>query len=224
MSLGHQRDHTVGYTYGSASDVIKGVIPLAADAWNRKMKMGLLICDGSDDFCKRTKNSDGFLVTVLTVMPSSPGDTTTGCGDSYACLDHTGDLLSAPSGVGSHMTSMEMVFEDPPYVCTMPYENPCADEHQRILRWTADPGKDRTWISENGTRILLLYPLRVAIHEFGHTLGLPDFYAHTEWGLFTIAPRLDGLSGETAIMNTHDTVTDSDIAQLDAIYRLHSRH
>ena len=65
------------------------------------------------------------------------------------------------------------------------------------------------------------YVDRVMLHEFGHTLGLTDFYSRTR------APRLDGLDGELAIMNVHwdaKSIQDTDIAQLDAIYRRHSSH
>ena len=65
------------------------------------------------------------------------------------------------------------------------------------------------------------YVDRVMLHEFGQTLGLPDFYSRTG------APRLDGLDGETAIMNEHwnaKSIQNADIEQLDAIYRRHSSH
>ena len=218
---GHQPDHTVGYAYGPVSGVIRGVIPAAADAWNREMNMGLSICDASGVDCQ-LQNSDGSLATVKTVAPSSPRDTGTGCGHSYACVSHPGPLTIAPSGPGHHLAGMEILFEDPPYGCEMD-EDPCESENQRVFRWTDNPAEHRKRIREGPTEIMLLYPLHTATHEFGHTLGLPDFYAHTEWG-FSVGPRMDGLSGETAIMNRYNTITDSDIAQLDAIYRLHSRH
>ena len=54
------------------------------------------------------------------------------------------------------------------------------------------------------------------LHEFGHTLGLPDFYADTT-----------GLKNVVAIMNDSGAarnVKDEDIEQLRAIYILHTRH
>ena len=119
------------------------------------------------------------------------------------------------------MTTMEMIFEDPPYGCWEDTPT-CDDADQIMYKWTNDPSKHRTWVTENGVRFAQVYTLVVAIHEFGHTLGLPDFYAHTEHGK-RHGPRRDGLSGETAIMNRHDSITDKDIAQLHAIYLLHTK-
>ena len=58
---------------------------------------------------------------------------------------------------------------------------------------------------------------RVMVHEFGHTLGMPDFYAD----------NTTGLNGLPAVMDNHHNnmaITVEDIAQLDAIYRRHSSH
>ena len=54
----------------------------------------------------------------------------------------------------------------------------------------------------------------VMLHEFGHTLGLPDFYADTST-----------LQGQIAIMNEHwvaQDIKDEDLEQLKAIYILHT--
>ncbi len=56
------------------------------------------------------------------------------------------------------------------------------------------------------------YVDRVMLHEFGHTLGLHDFYDD---------PTMDQLD---AVMNdpyTNKTPTAEDIAQLKAMYALH---
>ena len=56
----------------------------------------------------------------------------------------------------------------------------------------------------------------VMLHEFGHTLGLPDFYADTST-----------LQGQIAIMNEHwvaQDIKDEDLEQLKAIYILHTSH
>ena len=50
------------------------------------------------------------------------------------------------------------------------------------------------------------------LHEFGHTLGLPDFYEDASM------EHLD------AVMSRSAKVMDEDIAQLRAIYLLHSSH
>ena len=50
------------------------------------------------------------------------------------------------------------------------------------------------------------------MHEFGHTLGIHDFYND---------PIMDWL---VAVMNTNNDITDHDIEQLRAIYLLHTSH
>ncbi len=50
------------------------------------------------------------------------------------------------------------------------------------------------------------------IHEFGHTLGLPDFYDH---------PTLMNLPAVMDNPHTNMTITDEDLAQLGAIYAVH---
>ena len=50
------------------------------------------------------------------------------------------------------------------------------------------------------------------MHEFGHTLGLHDFYSD---------PSMNHLS---AVMNKSTTIEDEDLAQLRAIYLLHDAH
>ena len=57
-----------------------------------------------------------------------------------------------------------------------------------------------------------LYIDPVMLHEFGHTLGLHDFYDD---------PTMTHLD---AVMNTSNGIRYEDIAQLRAIYLLHSSH
>ena len=62
----------------------------------------------------------------------------------------------------------------------------------------------------------------IALHEFGHTLGLPEFYKRSgnNWD--------ERLLGVTAIMNipwkAGHIRQEQDIAQPDAIYTRHGRH
>ena len=214
---GHQADHTVGYTYGTISEpIIRAAIPGAASAWNNVTNYDISICDTSDAACER-KNSDGFEVTIKTAAPSSPADNRTGCIYGPACVAHPGDPIPS-DGVGDHMAEMEVIFEDPPNACDMSAD-PCKSADLGAYVWTDDPdldGEDVQGMADHK----YLYVGHVAIHEFGHTLGLPDFY-----GLLN-QPRPDGLSSvRPAIMNlSAHTPHANDIAQLDAIYRLHSIH
>ena len=62
----------------------------------------------------------------------------------------------------------------------------------------------------------------VMLHEFGHTLGLPDFYSGS-----TSENYDSRLSLLTAIMNKYwvaKEIKDEDIEQLRAIYGLHTKH
>ena len=67
------------------------------------------------------------------------------------------------------------------------------------------------------TPSVYIYVNYITIHEFGHTLGMPDFYQ-------------DGDHGLTNVLNAvmHDPsvgrVTDEDLKQLNAIYRYHTKH
>ena len=54
-----------------------------------------------------------------------------------------------------------------------------------------------------------VYVDRIMLHEFGHTLGLHDFYNDR---------TMDHL---TAVMNTHSVIDDEDEMQLEAIYAYH---
>ena len=63
--------------------------------------------------------------------------------------------------------------------------------------------------------VYYVYVDRVMLHEFGHALGLPDFYADDKTGL-------KGLSD--AVMHTGYEIRDEDIEQLRAIYLLHNPH
>ena len=52
------------------------------------------------------------------------------------------------------------------------------------------------------------------IHEFGHTSGLPDFYADNTTGLRGLPAIMDDF-------HANKTITAEDIAQLRAIYAVH---
>ncbi len=218
---GHQADHTVGYTIDVISERrLQAAIPVAVGEWNGMMNYDLMICDTADSAC-RARNSDGYIATIKTMAPSSPSDNSTGCGSSHACLSRTEQGIPAPDGVGRHMTNMDVIFEDPPYGCPN-YSLPVCPPHRIVeYEWTGVSSMSGQEKTPGPPRVIYVYAEHLALHELGHTLGLPDFYNRTG------AARLDGLDGETAIMNVHwnaQYIRDTDIAQLDAIYRMHSSH
>ena len=117
------------------------------------------------------------------------------------------------SGPGKHMVNMTMVFEEPAYVCS---GSMCLDPYRIV--WTDDQTKDGdpTPSSTAADQEQYAFIDWVMLHEFGHTLGLPDFYADTST-----------LQGQIAIMNEHwvaQDIKDEDLEQLKAIYILHTSH
>ena len=224
---GHQADHTVKYLEGAITqvagrDIIRDAIDDAASDWNTAMGRDFELCRDSA-VCNR-KNSDGGVVTIMTVAPSSRVDVNSGCGKGYACV--RSDTESQSTGPGAHMVDMTMIFENPAYICSVG-QSPCPSSSSSEYIWTDVEGDHGRPVSPPDTSVIYMYIGYIMLHEFGHTLGLPDFYI--------IRPLADhpatnydvGLHGETAIMKypwdaMH--IRDEDIEQLDAIYRLHVRH
>ena len=224
---GHQHDHTAAYSIAKNSSgnpdigvpAIDSVVLTAISEWNARMNYGLQICDISASNC-----SDMHIATIKTVAPASASDNVTGCGPSYACVTRTGREVDAPNGVGLHMTDMDVIFEDVANGCAR--DRPmCPPGKETTFQWTdnvalhnmpAPPSPGTSTVDHR-----YLYAKWVVLHELGHTLGLPDFYkdgAHSNYD-----PRL---ANEKAIMNLHweaKTIQDTDIEQLDSIYRIHSK-
>ena len=213
---GHQADHTVKYTTGTiSSSIIEDAIEDAAEDWNDEMAVlnkGLKICDDVDISCG-SANTDGWIVTIQTASTTRASDSG-GCGGSYACVKMSG-TGGRSDGPGKHMVNMTMVFEEPGFQCD---DDPCTTQSQVIWtdvkkkQGTRPPGMGPT-SSNLSIYIFIDY---VMLHEFGHPLGLSDFYDDTT-----------GLKNVTAIMNKHwvaQEIKDEDIEQLKAIYILHTKH
>ncbi len=117
------------------------------------------------------------------------------------------------------MVNMTMVFEEPAYVCS---GSMCLDPYRIV--WTDDQTKDGapTPSSTAADQEQYAFIDWVMLHEFGHTLGLPDFYSGS-----TSENYDSRLSLLTAIMNKYwvaKEIKDEDIEQLRAIYGLHTKH
>ncbi len=222
---GHQADHTVKYAKGTISNsFIKGAIKLGAEAWNTMMGHGLLICDDeSMGISCNSRMMDGGIVTIKTVATTR--DTpSAGCGkNSMACVikDGDGDPPASPAlAPGRHMLDMDMVFEAPGFSCPKD-DDECDNADQLRIFWTNDSGK-HGMAGLNGSDEVYVYVNYIVIHEFGHTLGMPDFYRGGGADVYD-----DRLANETpAIMNSPSDakrVRDKDLEQLNAIYRRHTR-
>ena len=219
---GHQADHNVKYTLGAiGNSIIQNAISPAVVDWNARLPevvgKGLAICPAPGLAC-----NDSFTVTIKTVDNKNDSTTATldpneGCGPPRACMKRVGDGGES-AGPGRHMENMFMVFEDPPWFAV---RDKHGDWHHTEYVWTDDrnvngdkvPCTELMAICDRLPTRYYVYVGRVMLHEFGHTLGLPDFYVDTT-----------GLSTLKAIMNMSFVIEDQDIAQLEAIYLLHSAH
>ncbi len=212
--------------------IIPASINLAARAWtNAAMAIvgkNLKICKvgacGGD-------NHDGGTVTVKTVVATTTDvglpDTnhSHGCGSSVACVKF--GSTSASAGPGRHLGDMSLVVEEPAWECRQidPTTSACIPAQHVRSYWTDKPRLDNDTVKNlphGSPPSSYHYIGSLMIHEFGHTLGLPDFYKRNgvNWD--------ERLSNVTAIMNL-PTVAKGisllyDIAQLDAIYARHTRH
>ena len=228
-STGHQEDHTVEYVIDSISSapnlpsgvpdpatVIRAAIPLAVAEWNTEAAAisgkNLTICKAGS--CGRL-NHDGWTTTVKTVDMNNDrgGNHSTnhdeGCGQSVACVKAQVD------GSG-HLRDMSLIIEEPAWECWAADPSGACTRRARIY-WTnvsTDDLQSAPSLSPGSPLSLYHYINPLMLHEFGHTLGLPDFYNDHKTGLM----------GLPAVMDSHHNnmaITDEDIAQLWAIYAVH---
>ena len=233
-NIGHQEDHTVAYEMGpvtsapnlpdgvpDAATVISAAIEPAAAAWNPATATGipgkdLKICEDGDGDCDN-RNHDGFTATIRTASQNTMETTgygnvfrwDEGCGRSVACVK---DPLAFP---GFHRGNMAVILEEPAWDCSGGDINMgTCDQHVRIY-WTGEPGLHGEPVDDTPLGIpssYYYYIGLVMIHEFGHTLGLPDFGTD---------PTLAGLPAIMSDPHTYRAITTEDLEQLRAIYLLH---
>ena len=207
----------MGDTIGNS--VIEQALSPAVAAWNSKLPevgKGLRICSGPS--C-----NDNFTVMIKTVdnMNNSTSPRTDnpdeGCGTSRACVKPDGNGSSS-DGPGRHMENMYIVFENPPWGARLDLNG---DWKRTEYVWTDVRDKhgedvpcfEAAAICNMMDTRVYVYVGRVMLHEFGHTLGLPDFYDDRT-----------GLRDLEGVMKGSFEIQDEDIEQLKAIYLLHSRH
>ncbi len=215
---GHQADHTVYYVKGTFTTTDQSVLEDAvydgAKAWNDKgLPHDLLICNdlpvgNTERISCNNKNTDGRSVTVKSVATTATSDAG-GCGDSIACVTVK---QTTTSDFGYHRDNTEMIFEAPAYAC---YTTACPT--QRIWHWSTSGPHKKPRDSSNLSLGINVIALKVAVHEFGHTLGLSDFYDDATTGL-------DGLTAVMDSSGNYPPIRTEDIKQLDAIYARHQPH
>ena len=220
---GHQEDHTVKYLVGTINNtIIEDHIPIAVSAWNSKLRSlrnELRICTGQT--CD-SDNTDGYTITIKTVNWNNKStervDNRDNCGPAVACVPT--EVSPAETEKIRHLEDMDMFFEQPPWGAARAEGSPQWVHTQYV--WTDD--KDRNGERVNGKEALeckrkcrYLYVGHIALHEFGHPLGLHDFYAD---------PSMKHLR---AIMNfdRNDVgaeITDEDRDYLRDVYYNHTLH
>ena len=210
---GHQADHTVKYEVRNiGNSVISDAIEPAVSAWNfamARLGKGLEICTGN--LCV---NPDGYTMTIKAVDNNNDAltfsdDIDEGCGPSRACVK---SIVT-----GGHMSEMHMIFEDPPWYAQMVKGGVW---RIREYVWTEDQYKNGKLIpclapASTCAARYYVYADRVMLHEFGHTLGLSDFYLDDKTELVDLP---------NAVMHMGFVITGEDLKQLEAIYLLHDPH
>ena len=232
---GHQEDHTVAYEAGSitsapglpagvpdAATVISAAIEPAAAAWTTA---AMAIAGKNLKICKVAAcgdNHDGGIVTVKTEDTNTKDtgaishDPDEGCGSSVACvkLGIPSSSSHSSNGPGNHLGNLWIIIEEPAWECKDPnaMAGGCPPGQHFRIYWT-----DKSGLNEEpgpGPDTQYYYIGSVMIHEFGHTLGLPDFDTDD----------VTSLKGRPAVMGDYHTnmmITAEDIAQLRAIYAVH---
>ena len=204
-SYGHQHDHKVSYALSTlTTDIYKMLnraTERAAALWNKPSLVR--VCEAPCD----PGDTDDLVRSAYRYVPEGPITSISNhtynnraCGDSVACVAG----VNIHDRLHVHLTGMTIEYERPAVWGTG--MNP-AQHHQ----WTDDPGKVNKWTGNtNNPDQTYILMLPIAVHEFGHTLGLPDYYLLT-------TPNHDG------IMNVGYTAPQpDDWLRLRELYKDHA--
>ena len=220
--------------------IIRDSIDPAVTAWNNAASAiagkNLKICEIVDPNNLNNPNNnpdcvasnhDRGIVTVRTVGVNS-GSYNEACGNSIACVDPA--TTPSAAGPGPHLSHTALIIEEPAWQARCPTAGGGGDVGPIGNTKTSACKQERFYwtnvSTDNGTRVIdpatnarvgyYAYINAVMVHEFGHTLGLPDFY-----GPMGQAAGLNGLRANMDDPYKHQTPTSQDIAQLRAIYAVH---
>ena len=165
LSIGHQHDQRMTYTLAGLSSADRALLDnmseRAARVWDSSV---VQVCEAP---CGGA--SDDLVTSVIDKRPGLHIPTMPGvrdnklCGTSVACVDNFGKHL------GIHLRNVVIQYERP--AIWHGGNNP---RHHHV--WTDNPRLTNTWTGNQGNRDeTYIYLLPIVVHEFGHTLGLPDY-------------------------------------------------
>ncbi len=226
---GHQRDHTVEWSSSVSTTSLSDALDDASTDWHNAIMntKRMRFCKSGAAGCSAA-NADNFVVQVVEATTdlkgtgSPPPGTNTGCGSSYACVKPQGGESAPPSSevgaVGKHMGNLTIVYESPPWVY-YDRDRDGTPEHLEIV-WTRNIRMEDSEVldpmNQMPTGKYYRYVDGIALHEFGHTLGLPDYYSD--------AGDRAGMQSAPAIMwyTNLNSIQAADTDQLFAIYRFNA--
>lgn len=201
-SLGHQRDNTIAWTEGTYPRKNPSSLPEYMDdpytvfttgigpgarAWNGVARV--TVCK---DGC--SSNND----TIITVSKGGPSR----CGSSSACF--AGTYSGAGQGRARHITGGTVYFEYP------------GEREGKDVYWTTNSSLMLKPVPERRGEAIYLYINAIAVHEFGHAVGIANIVTNSS--IFGVME-----------MNMRDpyryhTPTSADRKHVRAIYHGHRSH